>query len=532
MQRLPYILNPQTETGFSLIEITIAAGLILGVSCALYAMFVPTNTSANVSNEAARLSQLRRTVTSLYVAAADFTGIATDPELSEDTGPSPWGSFAVGPATIVNPDDGWAATYQSLPPDACAKLVVTQLGDKWSTITVDDQNVTAAPTAIADCTSAAPVTHVAVFAEWGGSRGGLSGVLPPLNPVPRAPLPPGVPMPTPPAPAPSSPSPSPLPSAPSPPSAPTGGPAPSPAPTPAPLPPVPVYPPTCVAPAPQTQAIACPSGEISDVSPYSADGINQKRVATCESQFGPIAWGAWNTTSDTCAPICAAPAAQNQAIACPTGQESSVSPYSVDGIAQHRIASCPAPTGSYVWSAWTTTGNTCAPVCTAPGPTTATRSVACPTGQSGTWDQSQVTSYVCPAPTGAYAVGSVGPWTTTSNTCTPIAPPPATYASGEVCGTIGVDIVQQCAAGAGPSVFESPNVWTGGSYTITITYNGSSQAVTAYTGQYGATTTNFVVGGGTFAVTADAEVTDNCPQANPAFAGSCVDHVSGSVSGP
>jgi hypothetical protein len=114
----------------------------------------------------------------------------------------------------------------------------------------------------------------------------------------------------------------------------------------------------------------------------------------------------------------------------------------------------------------------------------------------------------------------------------PATPPPAAYSGAEVCGTIDTDVVQQCASGNGTSTFESPNVWTGGAYTITINYNGTSQTVTAYTGEYGSTTTHFTVGGGVFSLTVTASIADNCPAANPAFAGDCLDHVTGSVYGP
>jgi type II secretory pathway pseudopilin PulG len=409
----------------------------------------------------------------------------------------------------------------------------------------------------------------------------------------------------------------------------------------------------CVAPAPQTQAVACPAGQISSVAPgYSPNGITQQRDASCPDPYGTPQWGSWYQTGSTCVPICVASAPQTQAVACPAGQEQSVSPYGPNGITQQRDASCTTPIGPMVWGAWYQTASTCAPICSAPPSGTGSQGASCPAGQvtssgASSFTQTRTITYSCPAPTGAYATaygawaplatavcapqcvapgpgsqsqtascpgGQVTPggastftqtrsvtyscpapqgayataygawsptagsacapqctvpapnyttapcpagyngvvnerqdascpsptgavawggWYQTGNTCVLATPPPATYSGGQVCATFGVNVPGGCAPGAGVSVFVSGGfqVWTGGSYTITINYNGSSQAVTAYGGMY-PQSTNFTVGGGTFVVTVNAQITNNCPAANPAFAGSCIDRVSGSVSGP
>ena len=541
-----------TTLAFSLLEALVALGLVTGVAAAAYAVFKPTWTGGQVSQEVARLEQLRRTIPGAYASAANFMGITNDPILATDIQPSPWGSFALQPATVDAPSDGWSASYAAVPTAACEALINAEMGREWTSISIDANPIADAPQGVNQC--ATSDAHTMQFVMWGGLRGmnGIGVLMPPGYP-PRQPGPPG--LPTPPVPVPVWPT-APAPGAPT---MPTGGPPPAPSPPAAPAPPIPSpppvapapgYPPVCSPPAPQQQPAACPSGEIQSVPPYGADGIIDQRDATCPWRYAGPVWGAWYAEANTCAPICAAPAAQSQAVACPSGQISSVSPYSADGVTQKRTASCPAPTGSYVWSAWSQTGTTCASVCTAPPTTTATvdrwesTSPGCPAGQVGTYSyqyeqaQTNTTSWHCPAPTGsATSTLTPGAWNNTGqtqdvvNTCAPAIPPPASYTNEQVCATFGVNVPGGCAAGAGVSVFVSGGfqVWTGGSFTVTINYNGASQTVTTYQ-VYPPST--YTVGGGTFSVSVDPEISNDCPAANPAFAGSCIDRVSGTVTGP
>ena len=437
--RRPYIYHQ----GFSLLEVTLGAALILGASVALYSMFAPASTAVSVKREVYRLDQLQRRVPALFAAAQDFQGIGTDPSLAELTGPSPWGSFGLSPIQVATaPADGWAATYLQVPADACGKLVLREMGHGWHDVLVDGQALTRSTQVLPIC--GVPVGHTLEFRNWGGLRSKDSPfTLPPGSGSPGS-VPPPVAIPPPVAaftPAPSSPSTS-LPSSPPPP-APPPAPAPAPLPAPAPVPPTPVYPPVCVPNPTQYQAALCPAGQISSVSPYSQYGVQQQRTSSCPDKYGSPVWSSWTTTSDTCAPACSlpSPSTQYQAALCPSGQISSVSPYSQYGVQQKRTASCPAPTGSYAWSSWTTVSNTCAPVCSAPAPTSTTqyrwdpttRSAPCPSGQVGshTWTAQQsrtaTTSYSCPAPTGAYTTNPVsystwkdtGVITNEVNTCAP-----------------------------------------------------------------------------------------------------------------
>lgn len=91
---------------------------------------------------------------------------------------------------------------------------------------------------------------------------------------------------------------------------------------------------------------------------------------------------------------------------------------------------CPAPTGSPTvsYSPWAESSNTCAPICSAPAPQTHSRTLACPTGQLGQIDQERVETWTCPAPTGP-ATSTMGSWVEVANTCAPVcvAPPTETW---------------------------------------------------------------------------------------------------------
>lgn len=462
MNRPPYVYAQQ---GFSLVETILGAALILGVTVGMYATFMPANTGANVKREAYRLDQLRQRVPALFAAARDFTGIDSDPSLANLEGDSPWGNFGLSPIQAATaPADGWAATYLDVPADACGKLVLHEMGRGWQDVRVDGQSLTRSDLVLPAC--GVPVGHTIEFRAWGGLRSkdspftlppgaGSPEVIPPAVPIP-APVSVSMPPPVaPPSPgAPTAPPPITVPPAP----------APTPVPPPASMPPPPSYPPPCVPDPTQTQSVQCPTGQISSVSPYSAYGVQQQRTSSCPQKYEDPVWSPWTTTSNTCAPKCSlpTPSTQTQSVLCPTDQISSVSPYSSYGITQQRNAFCPAPTGSYAWTSWTTTSNTCATKCSAPAPSVTTeyrwdpteRSAACPAGQVGThtWTQQQrmtvTTTYTCPAPTGSPTEAvSYGPWQDTAtrtnevNTCAPAGTWTSYYGSygneGAACGGSG-----------------------------------------------------------------------------------------------
>ncbi|BFI96245.1 MAG: hypothetical protein RSP_17550 [Rhodanobacter sp.] len=426
------------QLAFSLLEAMVAAGLIAGVAGVTYAIFSPTWSGGEVTGEVSRLDQLRRAVPGLYASAPDFQGIGTDATLAHLANASPWGSFSLQSAKVNAPNDGWLAAYAGVPTKECEGLVNAEMGREWTSIQVDGTALNDAPQGLTLCQTSN--AHAMAFTMWGGYRGGagVGQLLPPGSGQPRNP-PPG--MPTPPVipPPPWTPTPPPegLPS-PGPTPAPGPSPAPGPAPPPVypPMPPPPGYPPVCVAAPSQTQAIACPAGQIQSVSPYGPDGISQSRSATCTYKYGVSVYGSWVTTGNTCAPKCVAPptGTGTQTGSCPAGQVTSSGATSF-GQTQSITYACPAPTGAYTtaYGSWTpAVSSVCAPKCVAPAPTTGSQTGYCPANQvtsSGatSFTQTRSVTYACPAPQGSYST-AYGAWAPlASSVCAPkcVAPGPS-----------------------------------------------------------------------------------------------------------
>lgn len=307
------------------------------------------------------------------------------------------------------------------------------------------------------------------------------------------------------------------------------------------LPPPPPEP-ACVAPAPEISSIAramgsesrdvgCPAGHTGahQQSRSITERGEQVRNWTCpgptgspvssvsETWLGSYDYGAWATTSNSCAapapdptptpdpptppapdptpdpptppapdptpdptppPTCSAPGPEVTSLTRPAGNDTRNAGCPAGHTGQHmqsrsrtengqqtRSWTCPSPSGSpvssvstswlgtYTYGAWSTTSNTCAepapPACVAPPMETfplsraaasETRQVACPAGQTGEhWESRSRTergqherTWSCPSPTGAPAASGkdvwfgtydYGSWSTSSNTCEVTAPP-------------------------------------------------------------------------------------------------------------
>jgi hypothetical protein len=280
-----------------------------------------------------------------------------------------------------------------------------------------------------------------------------------------------------------------------------------------------------------TRATPCASGY---TSTSNQTGTETFACANPSSATLPVGTDTW--TGGSCAIICVPASPEYQNIACPTGD------YGTEE--QEATSSCPNYTGSPVYGPWVTISTSnCHADCAPPATTvtyqysSATEDPGCPAGDIGSYTyveqtkNTQTTTWSCASvsatPTSTvtnsgYALD--GDILSSSDTCTPATP---SYTSEQVCSDIGNRVPAGCASGAGTTVFASSEDYTGGSFQVTISYAGSSATETVYTTY--TTSQTFSVGGGSFTVTANASVADNCPAANPAFAGECIDRVSGTV---
>lgn len=289
-----------------------------------------------------------------------------------------------------------------------------------------------------------------------------------------------------------------------------------------------------------TRTAACAPGSlISNSGPYQYQTSAPQTSAwteTCASPVGPLGSkvnGPWSPAY-SCAPACTlpTPATQTQcdtsntySLSCPVGQ-SGTNSYQLQ---ETRTASCPAPTGSYTWSAWTDAAskcnqvNTCAPTCSwgsaptttpacaspswgsqiggtwvhaptcpnwtysggscpacPPAPPDGSRTVSCVAPTVGTWTQTQ-TWTSAPGPTCWVA----NPWTPATAPAGACAPASPVYSNPETCVGVAGTVFPgggTCASGysvaGAPAVAFSTNpgftVW----FQVTITYGASSQTVT------------------------------------------------------
>lgn len=178
-------------------------------------------------------------------------------------------------------------------------------------------------------------------------------------------------------------------------------------------------PPSCPpAPAPTSQSLTCPAGQSGTWTQQR--GWNGAPAPTCWTA------GSWVDTVNTCAPTppsCPpAPAPASQSLTCPAGQSGTWTQ-------QRGWNAAPAPT-CWTTGSWVDTVNTCAPTPPAcpPAPATATQSLTCPAGQTGTWTQQHGWNAAA-APT----CWTAAPWSNTVYTCAPptcpAASPPASTPS-------------------------------------------------------------------------------------------------------
>lgn len=170
--------------GWTLIDLMLGLGLSLVLITGVYAMSSLSSGPAGVSQEVSHLSALRNAVQGAYGSNKTFAGISSNTAEQDGWYPrgfddqnSPWGSFGLAPKNFNQPDDGWQAIYQSVPPSACTQLVSHELFKGWSVITVDGKDITdltgqntPVDPSIACQASTTHPTHEIRFAVYGGER--------------------------------------------------------------------------------------------------------------------------------------------------------------------------------------------------------------------------------------------------------------------------------------------------------------------------------------------------------------------------
>lgn len=416
--------------GFTLVETLLTIGVLSALGTAALVAYTVTDAKADVRNETDALEQsaqrIERSIgllgsySNVSTALVNRDSLAGDFYKKDGRLVNAWGD-AVGfyPATVNVANDAFLVETQ-VPAKACAGLVSAMATKAWD-IRVDGVSVLETEGGALNVGAAGQACENSAgrlgFVFYSGLVAGTAVAAPPLQ------LPPGHPSVTPPT------------------SPPTGGPVgPADPVGPAgPLGPVTSAPP--VTPPPSTPSVPPPSTPVTPTAPPSTTPPSAPPPPTTVTAC--VAPPSWTQTESRSSP-------------CPAGQIGLVFE---SRTAQHSYT-CPEAWDAPVeavspWSAWTVTGTTCAPACSAPAPTSTaiTRALAdenanvgCPVGQLGDhWQRRSVTengtrttSWTCPGPTSStsdtWGGGfTYGAWVTTSNTCAGacVLPTPSTQTNTE-----------------------------------------------------------------------------------------------------
>lgn len=424
-----YRPSPRLQTngkGLALLELMIAVGTIMVVSGGIFAVYKVTDSRQRADREIRNAGEIVDNISRVMVADVDFKYLNQQYAIDHHIFPdrmvdgtrvsTSWGGLLLEPTEVNEvPNQGALLTYNNVPSSSCVSFV-RGASNGFYEIRVNDQVLRTnygviQPTDLTNlCNSQERAKVELVFARNAGTGLAVDELSP------------------------------------------------------------------CVAPPPETSVSACPPGELGSVT--------RTRAFTCSSPWGSATPGPWSAPVSTCTPACVVPdpdieyenegRTADRTQACPSGQvtpsgETSFTQTRQEERTHSRTASCPAPTGPYVWSPWSPwspwsqvsgpagvwdPANGCAPQCVVPSPSsqteTQTRNVTttdpCPTGQVGekTYTHQERSARTrtasCPAPTGAStwspwspygpwspAPGAPGKRTLVSDTCAPecVAPPPS-----------------------------------------------------------------------------------------------------------
>ena len=155
------------QSGFSLLEITMVAGIIILFSVAAIVGYRMASDSANMNKAITSLNSLTAGVRNMFATQGDYNGLTNAVLLTSNSVPedmragtstskikSPWHDDGIDlkPANVGGTaDDGFVIQFKDVPARACQNFV-TQVFKSY-TITVGSKSITNVATASSACSS-------------------------------------------------------------------------------------------------------------------------------------------------------------------------------------------------------------------------------------------------------------------------------------------------------------------------------------------------------------------------------------------
>jgi hypothetical protein len=397
--------TPAAQSGFGLLSLIVGLALSAAVVGVAYTAYRVNQQQSEVATATQNTRDLQQAVLSSYASAANFNGLSTQSAIAAGGVPknliqgssivNPWGgTVVIAPVNIAGAagpgnNNGYALTFDQVPSSECANFALHG-GQGFYAVNVNSTSAM----------NGAQVSVPTASSLCNKSANTVQFIQ--AKSSPNAPGQPGLTV--------------------------------------------------CVPPPPASQQVACPSGQLSSVPPYSVNGVTQTNYSFCNSEYGSPGTTPWTPSANTCVPACVAPASstgtESQTGTCPAGQVTSTGATSFPQTATDTITyACPLPIGGYTttpgpFGPWSpAVGTVCAPQCIAPPATTGSQTVtvSCPAGQvtssgatSFSATETRSVTYSCPAPQGSY-ITTYGSWSApspaASSVCAPKCVAPATTSS-------------------------------------------------------------------------------------------------------
>lgn len=452
---LPYGVGPYgfgNQQGFGLTELLIVGAAAIAVAGASYIVYQKSDTAQRVTREVDNVGAVAENVVRMYSSRTGFSQLTNNNAIAGEMFPASlvsttgsirnaWGGSVTVAATPVSvggapasADQGFKITYNGVDSSACANFV-SSAGPGFFDVLVAGTSVLNSAnhnqidtTATAQRCSSAPTATV----EFVYGRASLGAPLSCTASLPPAEV--------------------------------------------------------------QSQTYACPPGQLIS-SPgaalYAPSGPQTRQRSPFCNAGGTVDFGTWTAWSPTytCAPVCATVTTPySQPAPCPAGQVASSSPYGPTSGTQSRVGTrtCATPIGPLnpeSYTPWSTTGQSCAPVC-ANTSGNESQAAPCPAGQLattapyGTTSGTQTRSWTatCTTPVGPLGAPNYTPWTISGQSCAPACTPtsgtesqPAPCPAGQVAstspygatsGTQTRSWTQSCTTPVGPLAAPVYTPWT------------------------------------------------------------------------